>query len=48
MKQLPYRDIGAILSTSKSYNTTAKGSGLLVSSNLVLTVAHNICDRGNE
>ncbi len=40
MKDLPHKHIGAIVSKCKG--VPLKGTGLLVSPNLVLTCAHNL------
>ena len=39
-----YRFSGALISTETSSGKSRKGSGILISPNMVLTVAHNLYD----
>jgi V8-like Glu-specific endopeptidase len=46
MPELLHRHIGALLFTDTRTTYKGKGSGILISPNLVLTSAHNIYNRG--
>ena len=45
MSQPLHRHTGAITFRSRNFKELGKGSGCLISPNLVLTVAHNVCHR---
>ena len=48
MKKLPHKHIGSITFTSTKTHALGKGTGILISANLVLTCAHNIYDKINS